>query len=64
MVQYLIVSIIIAWAVIWAALKTRQVFRESKSGCYGCKGCAFKNQVAKNMKEKKKREKPHCYKKK
>ena len=64
MVQYIIVAIILLAAVAWTILKTREAFKESKSGCYGCKGCAFKEQVMKNHNYKEKGERPHCYNKK
>ena len=63
MIQYAIVFLLLFLA--YTIRRIRQTFRESKSGCYGCKGCAIKEQMMKkHAKKDPKTKKYECFKEK
>ena len=63
--QYTIVFTILLLAIAYIAHRIRQTVRETRSGCYGCKGCALKAQIMKKKaKSKRKGAKNECFKKK
>lgn len=45
--QYIIVFSALAIAVFYIIYRINKTFNEAKSGCYGCKGCAIKQQMMK-----------------
>lgn len=65
LIQYFIVSVILLAAIIYIIRRVRQTIREAESGCYGCKGCALKEQMIKNRARKgRKTKKNECFEKK
>ena len=50
MVQQTLVFLIIALSIGYIAYRINKTMREAKSGCYGCKGCALREQMMKNGK--------------
>ena len=65
MIQYAIVFLLQFLAIAYTIRRIRQTFRESKSGCYGCKGCAIKEQMMKkHAKKDPKTKKYECFKEK
>ena len=65
MIQYAIVFLLLVLAIAYTIRRIRQTFRESKSGCYGCKGCARKEQMMKkHAKNDPKTKKYECFKEK
>ncbi len=64
-IQHILVCIVLILVLIYIYIRIKQVFLETRSGCYGCKGCALKAQIIKNTKlHTKNKEKKPCYKKK
>ena len=60
--QYTIVFLILLAAIVYIFRRVRQTIRETRSGCYGCKGCALKEQMMKNNGQKgKKTKKNDCF---
>ena len=50
MIQQILVFLIIALSVGYIVYRINKTMREAKSGCYGCKGCALREQMIKNGK--------------
>lgn len=50
--QYTTVFIILLAAIVYIIRRIHQTIREAQSGCYGCKGCALKEQMRRNRMEK------------
>ena len=62
--QYSIVALILLLAIFYAFRRIRQTIRETQSGCYGCKGCALKEQMMKKRaKNRGKSKKNECFEK-
>lgn len=43
--QYAIAAIVLVLATLYAVRRAVGAWREAQSGCYGCKGCALKEQM-------------------
>ena len=65
LIQYSIVCVILLAATLYIIRRVKQTIREAESGCYGCKGCALKEQIIKNGAHKgRKSKKNECFEKK
>ena len=63
--QYSIVFAILLAAIIYIIRRVRLTVRDAESGCYGCKGCALKEQMMKKRAKKGgKMKKNECFQKK
>jgi len=60
--QYIIIGVTVLAALAYIVWRIRKLLKEMSSPCYGCKGCALREQMMKNKMQK--REKPACYDKK
>ena len=47
MLQYTIVFLLLLLAIAYAIHRIRQTFKQTKNRCYGCKGCAIREQMMK-----------------
>lgn len=45
--QTIVIAIVLIGAVAYALKRLLSTWREAQSGCYGCKGCALKEQMMK-----------------
>lgn len=64
-IQHTIVAITLLLAAAYTVWRIRRTFIETRSGCYGCKGCAIKEQMMKkNAKTNAKTKKFECFAKK
>ncbi len=52
LIQYYIVFAVLIAAIIYIIIRVRHTIREAESGCYGCKGCALKEQMMRNRAKK------------
>ena len=63
--QYSIVFLILLAAIVYIIRRVSKTVSEAESGCYGCKGCALKEQMMKKRTKKGlKTKKNECFQKK
>jgi hypothetical protein len=60
--QIAIIIIVVALSIAYAVYRLHQAIQGANDPCYGCKGCALREQM--RQKQHKKQEKPSCYQKK
>ena len=61
-IQYIFVFIILIIVIAYIIQRIVTTFKEAKSGCYGCKGCALKGKIKnKRMKDIGKSKKFECF---
>ncbi len=60
--QYIAVTTILGMAVIYAILRIVRTWRQAQTRCYGCEGCAIKEQMmrAQQNKHARKKKKNTC----
>ena len=65
LLQYFIVFVILLLGVVYVIGRVRRTFRDAQGGCYGCRGCAIREQMMKKAnKEGRKTRNFDCFKKK
>ncbi len=55
--QYIAVTAILGMAVVYAILRIVRTWRDAQSRCYGCEGCAIKEQMMRAQHDKHTRKK-------
>lgn len=62
MIQYAIIAVVVALSIAYASYRLHQVIKGANDPCYGCKGCALREQM--RHQHIKKGRKCECYEKK